>query len=86
MYLRYFGFLCGVFLALPLYATVVAPGGGPPGGSVIALALDPTNPSTMYAGTQASENFFEHNKSGGTLFKSTNGGQSWSAANNGLSR
>jgi len=38
----------------------------------------------MYAGTQVSENFFEHNKSGGTLFKSTNGGQSWSAANNGL--
>ncbi len=38
-----------------------------------ALALDPTSPSTVYAGT-----------AGGGVFKSANGGGSWSAANTGL--
>src|SRR6266571_4356974 len=46
---------------------------GPEGGIVQALALDPTTPTTVYAGTR-----------GGGVFKSTNGGNSWSAVNTGL--
>jgi photosystem II stability/assembly factor-like uncharacterized protein len=47
-------------------------------GGVLALAIDPTTPSTLYAGTAALY--------AGTagLYKSTNGGSSWSAANTGL--
>jgi photosystem II stability/assembly factor-like uncharacterized protein len=45
---------------------------GPDGASVGAVAVDPANPATVYAGT------------GGGVFKSTNGGASWSAANSGL--
>ena len=41
---------------------------------VESLAIDPTNPSTLYAGT----------RSGGGVFKSTDGGGSWTAVNNGL--
>src|SRR5258708_4939733 len=44
------------------------------GGDVPTLASDPSNSATIYAGT-----------SGGGLFKSTNGGASWSVANAGLS-
>jgi len=40
---------------------------GPEGGKINALALDPTTPTTLYAGT------------GGGVFKSPNGGSSWSA-------
>jgi len=39
---------------------------------VIVLAIDPSNPSTLYAGTE------------GGVFKSTDGGGSWSAINSGL--
>jgi photosystem II stability/assembly factor-like uncharacterized protein len=48
---------------------------GPYGEGVIAfvLALDPTTPTTLYAGTY-----------GGGVFKSTDGGTSWSAVNTGL--
>ena len=46
---------------------------GPEGGYIGALAIDPTSPSTLYAGT-----------SGGGVFKSTNSGTSWSAVNSGL--
>src|SRR5262250_2426732 len=46
---------------------------GPEGGRVYALALDPTTPTTLYAGTL-----------GGGVFKSTTGGSSWSAVNTGL--
>ena len=46
---------------------------GPDGGPIAALAIDPSNPATLYAGTE-----------GGGVFKSTNGGGSWSAINNGL--
>ena len=42
---------------------------GPDGGGVRALAIDPQNPSTVYAVTFAG------------VFKSTNGGASWRAAN-----
>ena len=46
---------------------------GPEGGVIYALAIDPTNPSTLYAGTW-----------GGGVFKSTNGGGNWRAVNTGL--
>ena len=46
---------------------------GPEGGDVRALAIDPQTPTTVYAGIW-----------GGGVFKSTNGGASWSAINNGL--
>ena len=45
---------------------------GPHGGNVHALAIDPITPSTLYAGT------------GGGVFKSTDAGATWSAANTGL--
>ncbi len=40
---------------------------------VFALAIDPTTSVTLYAGTRA-----------GRVFKSTNGGESWSVINTGL--
>ena len=55
--------------ALALGTTIqngYAQGGGPPGGDVRALAIDPSNPATLYAGTN-----------GGGVFKSTNGGATW---------
>src|SRR5262252_6388271 len=45
---------------------------GPYGGSARALAIDPQHPGTVYAGTS------------GGVFKTTNGGTSWNAANSGL--
>jgi hypothetical protein len=39
---------------------------GPDGGFILALAIDPRTPSTLYAGTI-----------NGGLFKTTNGGRSW---------
>ncbi len=47
--------------------------GGPYGGSVRALAIDPGTPATLYAGT-----------AGGGVFKSGDAGSTWSAANSGL--
>ncbi|MBI4464982.1 MAG: hypothetical protein HY647_09785 [Acidobacteria bacterium] len=47
--------------------------GGPPGGTVRAVAMNPANPAIIYAGTI-----------GGGVFKSANGGTTWSAANAGL--
>lgn len=47
--------------------------GGPPGGIVNSLAIDPSTLTTLYAGTQ-----------GGGVFKSINGGMSWAAASSGL--
>jgi photosystem II stability/assembly factor-like uncharacterized protein len=46
---------------------------GPYGGSISAIALDPSNPNTLYAGTYSAG-----------IFKSTNGGSKWSPANAGL--
>jgi photosystem II stability/assembly factor-like uncharacterized protein len=48
-------------------------GGGPFGGIVTALAVDPAQSATVYAGTY-----------GGGVFKSTDGGGSWSGINTGL--
>jgi photosystem II stability/assembly factor-like uncharacterized protein len=45
---------------------------GPAGTNVNALAIDPATPETVYAGT------------GDGVFKSTNGGTTWNAANTGL--
>src|SRR5438094_4379086 len=47
---------------------------GPNGVPIRALAIDPVTPATLYAGTDAG------------LFKSTNGGGSWSAVNTGLNQ
>jgi photosystem II stability/assembly factor-like uncharacterized protein len=46
---------------------------GPLGGTGTAIAIDPTDPTTMYAGTN-----------GGGFFKSTDGGATWSAINEGV--
>ena len=46
---------------------------GPDGGFILALAVDPRTPATVYAGTQ-----------NGGLFKTTNGGRSWKNAHVGL--
>jgi hypothetical protein len=46
---------------------------GPFGGAIPVLAVDPTTPTTIYAGT-----------SGSGIFKSTNSGGNWTAINNGL--
>lgn len=45
---------------------------GPDGGTIRALAIDPTNPQTVYAGAA------------GGVYKSVNGGTSWTAVNTGL--
>jgi photosystem II stability/assembly factor-like uncharacterized protein len=46
---------------------------GPEGGTIFALAIDQNTPATVYAGTV-----------GGGVFKSTNGGENWTAMNTGL--
>ena len=46
---------------------------GPWGGKIYALAIDPLHPDTLYAGTM-----------GGSAFKTTDGGGSWTAVNTGL--
>lgn len=46
---------------------------GPVGGLVQALAVDPSDPATIFAGT-----------SGGGFFRSTDAGSSWSAVNTGI--
>ena len=51
----------------------VSTGLPPYGPFVTALALDPTTPTTLYAGTN-----------GGGVFKTTDGGASWSPVNTGL--
>ena len=45
---------------------------GPFGGSIQSLAIDPTNPETLYAGTESG------------VFKSTDGGASWDNVNSAL--
>ena len=69
----------GIAIALVLSATIAGAGpgvwtsGGPYGGDVMALAINPTTPGTLYAGTD-----------GGGIFKSTDAGGTWSAVNTGL--
>src|SRR5437667_308531 len=52
-----------------------------PGTFVLALAIDPQTPMTVYAGTIDATT----TGSGHGVFKSTDGGESWSAVNTGLS-
>ena len=47
---------------------------GPDGGRVVSLAIDPSNPAVLYAGTW-----------GAGVFKSTNAGETWSPVTSGLS-
>ncbi len=68
------------FLALVLVSVSPASAGvgrwtthGPDGGEIRALAIDPSNPATVYAGT-----------AGGGVFKSTDGASTWNAVNAGL--
>jgi len=42
------------------------------------MAIDPSTPATLYAGTLASP------FTNGGVFKSTNGGANWNAVNSGL--
>ena len=65
---------------LGLFAAGIADAGvntwtptGPEGGSIEALAIDPHTPTTIYAGTY-----------GSGIFKSTDGGENWTAINTGL--
>ncbi|HKU74629.1 MAG TPA: SBBP repeat-containing protein [Pyrinomonadaceae bacterium] len=71
----YVGANNGVFKSTNSGATWIAQNNfGIPGvPNVSALAIDPTAPSTIYAGT-----------SGNGFFKSTNGGEVWTAMNNGM--
>src|SRR5512135_3396669 len=46
---------------------------GPDGGTIVALAIDPSNPQTVYAGSY-----------GSGVFKSLDGGTTWQAASQGL--
>jgi photosystem II stability/assembly factor-like uncharacterized protein len=46
--------------------------------AVTTLAIDPRNPGTVYAGA------FQYSATGSGVFKTTNGGASWTAVNSGL--
>ncbi|MBI4464983.1 MAG: hypothetical protein HY647_09790 [Acidobacteria bacterium] len=62
-----------VTIATANFPRSIQAGGGPVGGFITSMAIDPANSATVYAGTD-----------GGGIFKSTDGGQSWAAANSGL--
>src|SRR5262245_20275731 len=62
------GMMAGVLRAGPNRETII----GPSGGSAHALAVDPANPRTVYAGTSAG------------VLKTTDGGLHCRAANSGL--
>ena len=74
---------CGILLSVAFWWCNVAVvsadwvSHGPEGGNIRALQIDPTRPGTLYVGTVADD------FSGG-VFKSTNGGGSWTAMNAGL--
>src|SRR5206468_2868837 len=50
---------------------------GPEGGSIRALAIDPQSPATLYVAVQGDRVYSD-------LYKSTDGGSTWSAVNAGL--
>jgi photosystem II stability/assembly factor-like uncharacterized protein len=88
MRVRWFGVFCSLFImALPLHGTTSPLGGGPAGGNIRALAIDPSNPNIIYAGSWVccglAATTYEQTLKGG-IFKTTNGGQSWIALSNGL--
>ena len=51
---------------------------GPEAGNILSLTVDPQNPTTLYAGSDAIVG------SGAQVFKSTDGGSSWNTASSGL--
>ncbi|MEI6205239.1 MAG: FG-GAP-like repeat-containing protein [Desulfuromonadales bacterium] len=67
--------LTSPFTLHPSHAATTWQSIGPFGGTVYTIAIDRSNPQTLYAGTW-----------GGGVFKSTNGGSSWSAINSGLTK
>ena len=70
------GLWAAICIALPGGADAgqgVWTSGGPYGGYMATLAVDPSNPNALYAGT-----------SGGGVYKSTNAGGTWAPANSGL--
>src|SRR5262245_40581807 len=59
---------------------------GPAGVSVItALAIDPSTPTTLYAGAAIRGGRLNAGLAGVGVYKSTDGGSSWFAGNTGLS-
>ncbi len=71
----------GVFKSTDGGTTWVAASTGLTNTSVRALAIDPATPSTVYA---AGTTDYQVGTSGGGVFKSTDGGATWIAANTGL--
>ena len=62
-----------VTIATSKFPGSIQAGGDPVGGIITSIAIDPTNSSTVYAGT-----------AGGGIFQSSDEGQSWTATNSGL--
>jgi uncharacterized repeat protein (TIGR01451 family) len=71
--------LADVFKSTNAAAGWKAAGAGLPNTIISTIAVDPTVPSTLYAGTTQSNDFESFG-----IFKSTNGGATWQAANEGL--
>jgi RHS repeat-associated protein len=79
--------LCLVFsftflLAISAKAAAAAQGGAPYGGNITALGVAASNPNVMYAATSVFDVF--ENGFRGSVFKTTDAGQSWTFAGNGL--
>ncbi|MGZ8240736.1 MAG: WD40/YVTN/BNR-like repeat-containing protein, partial [Methylobacter sp.] len=60
--------------------TAIGPEGG---GSINTLAIDPSDPMTLYAGSGDNGSIFMSTRGGG-VFKSTDSGASWQVVNSGL--
>ncbi|WP_268898683.1 RCC1 domain-containing protein [Geomonas anaerohicana] len=60
-------------IAVAAVSTAWHPTGGPGGGNITALAVNPGTPRTLYASAQT-----------GGIFRSNDGGDSWFAVNNGV--
>jgi len=70
---RIAGIVVGLLAVAGGAQAVVWTSAGPSGGIVLALAVDPTDPQRIYAGTN-----------GGGFFRSLDGGLTWSASNEGV--
>lgn len=75
---RRWGFVCVLLAAvLASFSSWAGAGvwtsGGPYGGDIYCLAVDPSTPATLYAGTAS-----------GGVFKTTDGGTNWEPKNHGL--
>lgn len=66
------GILLVFFVSIAQETCAQTQGGGPPGGAIYTIAIDPLNHYTLYAGTDLG------------VFKSINGGASWNPARAGL--